>query len=84
MFYFPLDSTPWGVLYIADLNEQVTIQVQPAIFYFKTFTTFLPAAPLTPPPPWTPLPQRYKLSIGVLWLDQPGMGRMNMNWSSIS
>jgi hypothetical protein len=34
--------------------------------YFKTFITFRPAAPLTPPPPWTPLPQRYKLSMGVL------------------
>jgi hypothetical protein len=35
--------------------------------YFDTiFAAFLPLAPLTPPPPWTPLPQRYKLSIGVL------------------
>src|SRR6185436_11132082 len=49
-----------------------------------TLAAFRPAAPLTPPPPCTPEPHRYKPSMGVLWLDQPGTGRMNSIWSNIS
>ena len=51
---------------ILKVENQYSIKVKISKNYFNTFTTFRPAAPLTPPPPWTPLPHRYKLSMGVL------------------
>jgi hypothetical protein len=33
-------------------------QLESAKTYFNAFAAFRPAAPLIPPPPWTPLPQR--------------------------